>query len=304
MQRPMLRLPVAVLVATRNRPIHLNALLARLSALKDEFSKVIVVDASDTTIREQVRAVIRANTDLLDDVVFIESDDPSSARQRNLGLLECRRFDAVQILDDDVLPTSGFIRSSFDLLNQKGADGVSGITQEAQVPLTKLRMFDIFFGLVAKKQGGVSPTGIGTPVSPDGERPVEADWLIGCSMWRSSILRTEYEHSLSGTALFEDVIFSVSNKQSGGLWVDPSNVLHHGATLDSRPNHRTYWQRFGFNRIFVLREISRAPRIQLSRGNLGLALQIAFGSQSNKIESLGGLFKGWLAALRMPRVLT
>ena len=292
-------LPVCILVATRNRPKNLSALLERLSEVRSEFAQVVIVDSSDADKLEEVASSLAKFEKLLGPIEFIHTEERSLTRQKNLGLPLCLKYQAFQVLDDDVLPPKGFISKSFELLQRQNADGVSGITQEVPDSLPRRSLFEAAFGLRSSSPGNVSPAGIGTPVDPSWQGPIRVEWLIGCSMWRSATVVNTYEESLDGSSLYEDVIFSLGNKRVGGLWVEPSLVLHHDASIEERPESRTYWYRFAHNRVFILRLTSKAPRWQLSRGNAGALLQILFGKEQSKRDSLQGLFEGWAAALKL-----
>ena len=278
--------------------MHVKLLLERLGQVRSEFSKIVIVDSSDKDKFQQLRSTVETSRNILGDVELLHTEHRSLTRQKNLGLPTCLSFQAFQVLDDDVLPPAGYLKKSFELLELQNADGVSGITQEILHTRARRTWFDGVFGLRSARPGGVSASGIGTPIDPEEGTACETEWLIGCSMWRSSSVNHQYEASLTGSALFEDVIFSVKNRGNGGLWVDPSLILHHAASMEERPDSEIFWFRFAHNRLLVLRSFSRAPKWQLARGNFGATLQILFGKAPQKYKSMKGLLRGWAAVLK------
>lgn len=289
---------LTLIVATRNRPKQVVNLLNSLLAIHSEFERVILVDSSDgRALLENISTVEQVRAAGLD-VDYIQSKLRSLTHQKNLALELCREKSVIQILDDDVIPAPGYLTKSYDLLMAREATGVSGITTDLSRESLIRKIFGVIFGLSSFKGGAVSDSGLGVPVLYDAL--TETDWLIGCSMWNLEKLGPQkYFEEFPGSALFEDVEFSLRAKLKGDLLlVDPSLVLLHESAEENRPDPFTYWYRFSRNRMEILRLKSRWAKAQLLRGNVGAFIQILLGTEPRKVDALRGLLSGTLAALR------
>lgn len=291
---------LTVLIPTRNRPDSLQSLLLSLGSMADEFSRVIVIDSSNKDFSSRVSAVVEKCESLRGKISFVHSEVPSLTFQKNLGLRFCGANEIVQILDDDVVPPKGYLTSMKESLLRLGLVGVSGVTQE-MVPLSRgQKIFGTMFGLIAAEPGGVSMGGIGSPVYPNGEslELVTSSWLIGCSMWDlSKTGGSLYHPEFVGSALFEDVEYSLRLSKVGALAVDSTKVLIHQSAPDERPDPFTFWYRFSRNRFEVIKIRSKLPRTVLAWSTVGLFLQILLGAQVEKLKSLRGLVCGACGAL-------
>lgn len=294
------RTGVEIVIPTRNRPDSLSALLSKLGEMTDEFDRVIVVDSSSNQVFTEVKAALEGNVVLRSKTVLLQSSVASGAHQKNLGLDYCSPDAAVQILDDDVLPPTGYIRKMAENLRSRKLCGISGVTHEARPPSAIGRIFGIVFGLIARSSGGVSAGGVGSPFYTESLRGdvQKSDWLIGCSMWdMSKVGDQRFRGEFLGSALFEDVEFSYRMSRKHRLAVDSSQTLFHSLSQIERPEGFTYWFRFSRNRFEVIKLVSKFPKTVLVWSSQGLLLQIAFGSESRKVRSATGLLRGAASAL-------
>jgi GT2 family glycosyltransferase len=289
-----------ILIATKNRPEHLAKLLAGLSNMADEFSKVVIVDASDEDKEAKVFDTIKDFSSKLD-ISLVKSRISSLAHQKNLGLKACESATFVQILDDDVLPPKHYISDLAKVMEELDIAGISGVTQEVEIPAKPFRIFLKVFGLIANQPGQVSCSGVGTPIFPgdNSSQLHDVNWLIGCSMWNIRDIKDfQFKSEFPGSSLFEDVEFSHRVSKVARLKVSSSHVLTHFYAAEERPSQYIYWYRFSRNRIEVLNISSKHPRLTLLWGTIGLVIQITFGREKSKLSALRGLGEGAMSAIR------
>jgi hypothetical protein len=287
-----------VVVATKDRPQELGNLISRLADLKNEFSLVVVADSSASQIRQGNEELIRSM--FADgEFYFLPCDVASLTVQKNkafdfLANLKPRQFEAIQILDDDTLPSPGFLSRMLETLKNSCAVGVSGITSDLPASLNQnlVRKIALLFGLEGP-QGKISNGGIGMAVTSGG-RQVEAEWLIGCSMWHTDVLDYRYCEKLIGSALFEDLEFS--SRIPGLKIVNPGLVLYHQSSSVNRPDPYIYWFRFARNR-YLLVETGTIKAAWYYWCNLGVAIQIMVGMERQRALSLRGLAAGTVSSL-------
>lgn len=248
---------IGVVIATYGRPKELRRALAAIGAQSVSIKKVVVVDSSRPEAAIENGRVCAESTLA---VTYLTCDTPSSTVQRNVGikaLLESG-VDFVQVLDDDTMPAGDYIERLLRLIeNEPGSVGASGVTKPDVSPLTKAQILSKFIfalvGLESFNPGSVSLAGCGIPVNHSSPFPQQADWLFGCSLWRSEVFnQLEFNPRLRGAALAEDLDFSILARRLGKLWVDPLAHLHHSSSPLERPNEALYGYRFARNRWFVV----------------------------------------------------
>lgn len=297
--RPLAR-QVTVIIPTRNRPELLARLLTRLSTLSDEFTRVIVVDSSNSELASRVSEVVDQSGPISAKTMLLQTEVASLTHQKNMAIEICEKDAIVQILDDDVLPPKGYLASMKASLLESGLAGISGVTQEMSPPTIAQKIFGALFGLVGLKDGTVSVAGLGAPVypNPNSSKLVSTSWLIGCSMWDlSKISGQRYFDRFVGSAQFEDVEFSLRVSKFASLAVDPSKVLFHQSAPEDRPDSFTFWFRFSRNRFEVVKIRSKLPWLIFLWSSLGLLIQVAFGKEPRKVDSINGLIRGSAAAI-------
>jgi GT2 family glycosyltransferase len=301
---------LGVIIATRNRPELIGSLLESIFLQSLQPVIVAVSDSSDDEIKAINRATCEQVAHLKNTrVVYLESEEKSLTAQKNLALdyLEAHEnLFAVQILDDDTMPTLGFFQEQMNyLVKNPDVLGVSGLTfgtmQSQQNPETALVEFLLrLVGFTAGSPGEVSRAGNGLPVSMDQSGPVEAEWLIGCSMWKSEVFNSvRYLGSLKGSCLFEDVEFSVRAKGLGRLVVLPQVKLEHFEASEQRPNNELFAYRFNRNRFFVIRALPNpfVSRFYYFLSSLALVIyyfvNTAFGGKESRQQNFRIAKSSW-----------
>lgn len=238
-----------MVVATYKRPNHIPELLDALRVQTRHATRAVVVDATplDSVSRFESSS---------DDAIVLFSERPSLTFQKNLAidflLQNYKNLAYIAVLDDDVRPGSNYLeRLTKFLESNPSAVGCCGTDGLAKKPSKPVRVFDSIFLLSGKRDGSVLKSGVNVPVY-DSVNPVEVDWALGCSVWRSEIFRAiRYKSAYQGNALGEDVEFSQRARRFGKLYVLPDVHLTHLAEQQNRPNDELFYYRLARSRFDV-----------------------------------------------------
>jgi glycosyltransferase involved in cell wall biosynthesis len=213
-----------MLIATRNRPNEVQALLASL--VGQEIDQ-IVVSASGVALD----AVLQDFIGLLN-LTYIKSE-AGQIRQKMSGIKALRSdLDWVIFSDDDVEYPSNFIEMLKRNIKEFGKSSLSGIgfhiVNGKSIPQGKIRKFvNAFFLLQSGQPGTVKPSGDCIPYLSFNE-PTATMWLNGASAWRykqvlsysSPVPETKY-------AAYEDALFSFRVFATGELIYIPELQLRY-----------------------------------------------------------------------------
>lgn len=252
---------IGVVIATKDRPYDLQRTLGGLELQTKIPDLVVVCDSSELSKRDQVKRVV-CESSLR--ILLVETSLNSLTRQKNLAIETMRsnsQVEYIQILDDDTIPDRCYVEKMIRLLTHDACTvGVSGITFPFVKPYPPQTITEYVLrlcGLYSRKQGVVTSAGIGIPVRSTSTEVVHADWLIGCSMWKTFVFdQLKYENDFMGSGLFEDVVFSVRARKLGHLLVDPTAILNHESSPTNRPTQYLESYRFVRNRLRVVRYCS------------------------------------------------
>ena len=253
---------VGVVIATRNRPLELQRVIAALAKQSLVPDQVVVCDSSDEQYRIHVRQVVKST---VLNIQLIETHHQSLTIQRNLALsliLEVMSLRFIQILDDDTTPDFDHLHNLSNVLIQESdVVGVSGVTIPLWTPNSRNRLITFvlrFCGLDSRHNGFVTAAGVGIPVHTSSSEVQESDWIFGCSMWRADVFESiRYMSDFLGSCLCEDVEFSTRAAKTGRLLVVPSAHLYHSSAAEGRPDPFLHSYRFTRNRIRVIRNVKR-----------------------------------------------
>jgi glycosyltransferase involved in cell wall biosynthesis len=284
---------LSVVIPTRNRPDLLKSCLDRILNNSTLPNQIIIVDSSDSDQRaNEVSSDTR--------IVYQKTEIKSAAVQRNIGIeLVSEPTKYLAFLDDDVQIDSNYFAKLIDTLNSTGAIGVSGLAVNPKVKNTSnflIQSFSRFFLNDSKKSGIILRSAINIPVKDRSDRPIKAQWLIGCSIWnynRVKLLR--FEKDFFGQSLGEDVIFSLKASEFGSLFVDTSVKICHLETEIMRPNSEEFTYMWVTNRLRIV-QASKNPKLNLLPyhwANLGKFLQILFVTNHGKRSKIKGFLRGY-----------
>lgn len=215
---------MAVIIPTLDRPIELLKTLEQLDK---------------QTVKPQIVVIVDSSSQIADTNAFsqkwnhhhMKTNIRSSSIQRNIGLEVLKNFEYDFILfhDDDMNIWPDYIYRLIETFAAKSnAIGVSGIALPSMNDKSGKQRMKKTRDLLGKP-GSVSKSGINLPVTKSDGLIISCDWLIGCSMWRKLDSKFKFEETLSGYAIFEDVIFSMNIKllSSMDLFVNTSISIEH-----------------------------------------------------------------------------
>ena len=243
-----------VVIATKNRPVELMKTLASVYKENQRVFHVVVVECLPD-VRSLIETRVRELTSLRGLVTTIESGHCSSSTQRNVGVGMAQSLGPryIQILDDDTVPSGGYIDKLAHILDEE-ADviGASGSDLDLRSGKYAPNMLMTLIGLDSAKEGSISRAGCGIPVRSLNTRK-SVEWLFGCSLWRSEVFeQVAFNDELPGTALGEDLIFSYQASKLGRLVCDSSIPLDHSPSHEGRPDPYLFAYRFSRNRLIAV----------------------------------------------------
>lgn len=259
---------VAVVVPTRDRPDDLEVLLAALARQSLAPRVVIVVDSSaqPSAPKTDPRLPLRV----------VATPPGLAGAQRNTGIaiaLEDTSAEYIALLDDDVEPADDYLLRLVDGLERNpDSAGISGVamavgpagTTTARSVSAGRRALLRAAGLGGTRSGSLLSSGINIGHLGDG-RPglIEAEWLIGCSIWRRSVMTAcRFDDDPKATFLGDDVLFSLEARRHGRLLIDPSVMLPHRMSDIGRHSAPMYWAEWVRGRRRI---VARAPNGSVTR---------------------------------------
>jgi GT2 family glycosyltransferase len=239
----------------------------------------------------------------------------SSARQRNEAIACALALgaDTIQILDDDTIPASpNFLAHQLQILTSATRTvGVSGVTTprpDSEPERMIIRVIFRMVGLHSTRQGRVTRAGVGIPVPLDASGLIETEWLFACSMWKRRVFDTTwFRDDLPGTALGEDVEFSVRAARLGTLVICPHCVLIDENAPTGRLTGYLYWYRQVRNRWFIVHSQPRSfGALVYTMSNVTLMTMHLVGfvfastpaQRRNRLDALRGTYDGFLGAIQ------
>jgi GT2 family glycosyltransferase len=225
---------IAVVIPTRNREKFLEQILEDLESQTILPKYIVIVDSSDFSFMPQ-----NQNNGL----TLLRTSVKSAAQQRNLGLEYLKKFknefEYTAFLDDDIRIEKDYLQVLTQNLATDGkAVGISGLAMSAREPRLRNNWLLRWIGM-SGKEGELTKGAINIPIRSQ-SKLTKVDWLIGCSVWKSSALDTiRFQSDFVGQSIFEDVIFSVEVSRLGDLIVNPEVRINHLLVQENRPNEYT-----------------------------------------------------------------
>jgi len=265
---------------------------------------VIVVDASDAE-------TFAALDVLLEDedhsrVVHERAHTASLTAQRNQGidlaLALDYHWDYIQFMDDDVSFDADYLERAVFTMREGGWFGLCGATDEAR-STADASLFERIFLLAPPAPGQISKAGrnAGFRFDPTAQRPMAAQWILGCSLYLRSVVEAQRFWEQPGYVLYEDVEFSARVNRAGKPvgWL-PSLRLGHLELSRSDVAHERAAYQSVYNRAKVLNSLGRRLGVHFWWGLLGLVARSAGGillrRRSSRMRA-----RGYLRAIRDSR---
>lgn len=268
---------IAFVVATKDRPGSLAALLASLGAQTVRPAEIIVVDGGG----ESVAALCREPRPF--PVRHLRHQPPSSTRQRNAGIDAAGRgIPLVGFLDDDVLLDRRAVEEMMTFWATAAPDvGGAAFNMLNHPPLRASRWKSMplteRLGIYGRKAGAVTRSGFQTMIGTVGETTAAA-WLpSGAVVWRREVLeRLRFDEWFSGYGYLEDLDLSYRAAKSCVLKVvAAAGYTHHPQPL-SRPESYLFGRKEVANRLHFVRKNPELSPL-LCRLALGLRMLMSLG---------------------------
>jgi GT2 family glycosyltransferase len=302
---------LAVVIATRNRRESLLRVLDRLGSQSLQPSIIVVSDSSDD---QDGHTPFPSTVGEGPPVHHLRASVASSARQRNEAIACALELgaDTIQILDDDTIPeSSGFLAHQLEILTSASEIvGVSGVTIPRPDSEPKRMFTKVVFrwvGLHSTRSGCVTRAGVGIPIPLDSSGLIETEWVFACSMWKRRVFDTNwFRADLPGTALGEDVEFSVRAARLGTLVICPHCVLLDENAQTGRLTGYLYWYRQVRNRWFIVQAQPRSfGALVYTMSNLTLMTMHLVGfvvagtaaQRRSRLDALRGCYDGFRATI-------
>jgi glycosyltransferase involved in cell wall biosynthesis len=289
----------SVIIPTRNRNNLLIELVYSIPTNSQYLKEIIIVDSSDQN---------NSKNYINNKVKYIHTEVKSAAIQRNIGIQNLNTTSEITFfLDDDVRIPPLYFESIIKNFIEPEIVGVSGLAVNLSKPLIRKSpagisgYFKKIFLLDSSSDGVLLSSAINIPVRvpiKEKENRVKVDWLIGCSAWRTEILRKiKFDDFFTGQSIGEDVLLSAKIKSLGTLIVDPNVVLNHLESNLARPEEVEFFEMWIFNRYQISRQLKLSPlNLAFHWANLGKLISLVLAKNSNKKKKkneLVGIVRGY-----------
>ncbi len=289
----------SVIIPTRNRNNLLIELVHTIPTSSQYLNEIIIVDSSDQN---------NSKNYINNKVKYIHTEVKSAAIQRNIGIQNLNSTSEITFfLDDDVRIPPLYFESIIKNFIEPEIVGVSGLAVNLSKPIIRnppsgiSGCFKKIFLLDSSSDGVLLPSAINIPVrvpTKERENKVKVDWLIGCSAWRTEILRKiKFDDFFTGQSIGEDVLLSAKIRSLGTLIVDPSVVINHLESNLARPDEFEFFEMWIFNRYQISRQLKLSPlNLAFHWANLGKLISLALAKNSNrkkKKNELVGILRGY-----------
>jgi len=278
-----------MLIATRNRPTEIQALL--VSLLGQDIDQVVVA-ASGTDIGEIIASFKGSLA-----IDYVQSE-AGQIRQKMTGIKTLRNdLDWVIFSDDDVAYPPTFVQALKKTIVDHDKPGLSGIgfqiTNRKSVSHGKLKKFyNHCFFLQNGKPGMVNPSGDCIPYS-DCKEPTTTMWLNGASAWRYKLVLT-YTSPVPETryAAYEDAVFSFGNFAPASLFYFPDLKLKYQAPGDqTQLDAITFESYLLWKMFFVAKFKLSVPKFMWSSCGLSMLYLIHKSSKDDLSERIKKVFQ-------------
>jgi glycosyltransferase involved in cell wall biosynthesis len=207
------RLPMSLVIPTRNRSVVLRRTLESIAAQSAQPAEIIVVDASDETDTQTSDSYVPL---LPGNIVWLHASVAGAAGQRNQGISACRHS-LIGFFDDDILLEPECISRMWKALqsdSQLGGVNAMIINQRYQPPGIASRW--LFRTLNGRSEESYAGKLIGPAVNllpedrDDLPEVVAVDWLnTTCVLYRGEALpKPAFPSHFFGYSLMEDVALS------------------------------------------------------------------------------------------------
>lgn len=301
---------LGIIVATKDRPDDLRAMLESLAEQTRRPDQVVVVDASKQPVEEVATAFDESFT-----VTYRRHWPPSAAAQRNAGLAALEpQVTLVGFMDDDIVVAPDGLEELISFWDRQDVDlGGAALNEmngeDRTLAGLKSSRAVSALGLYSGKPGHVAPSGWQSVVDKV-DRDQRVEWLhSGASVWRKDVLdEFRFDPFFDGYSYLEDLDFSYTVSRHYSLAVVADARFWHYPS----PSGRVSRFNFGFvevrNRLYFVRKhglstwrcylglllrfgmtlgrtVGRLDKAAATRAGGNLLALARFGSRSSKLDA-------------------
>jgi glycosyltransferase involved in cell wall biosynthesis len=275
---------IAILIPTRNRPIHITNLLQSVaeSMLKPE--EIIVISSGN-----DISAEIARFGNLLP-ISHTHIEGRGQILQKKIGIqMISDQIDWVLFLDDDLLlqrESLGMLAATLNnLKNEYIGVGLNLVVDPSKQKTENGGLFWKARSLINLYAPGQISRGGQNINYMQSKVRLETQWLNGASAWRAQVAKLYNAPLLTGKyAVYEDVLFSTSMRKHGKLMFIPNITLEHqniSADDVSTPNiffSSSFW------RLYFVRTNKECNRFSFFLHQIRLSISFLVRNKEKKLK--------------------
>lgn len=216
---------VSIIICTKDRPFDLRRLLTSLIEQQYSYLEVLIIDGSDTHVKETVDDFINILP-----IKYWHVRPPGLTLQRNFGISHLDpKAEWIGFLDDDLELEKNCIKNLETFFKSDLSLGGVGLRINDQRELTRnylreLMLIDDFPGGIVTKSGAAAPIRPYTKSQP-------TQWLYGgATFWKIDVLKEfVFDEWFSGIGYCEDLDYSyrVAKKYKLSICAEAKCYHHH-----------------------------------------------------------------------------
>lgn len=220
---------LAIVIATKDRPLELARLLKSIQEQDFEPIQIVIVDGGS-----------RASENILDgfaclNIEYVRHVPPSLTVQRNVGIRMLKRdVSLAAFLDDDITLEKNSLKN-MAMFWKSASDDIGGACfNNMSEPFKEPGFLERVFLVNARIPGKILPSGFQS-IPCAVKETMRVDWLIGCAMvFRKKIFEEfMFDEAFSGYARYEDVDFSYSVGKKYKMFVVADAKIRHFVKLEN-----------------------------------------------------------------------
>jgi len=262
---------LSLVVATKDRPDDLRAMLKSLQIQTVLPAEVILVDASI----DPIESILKEFPSL--PMLYLHHSTPSAAAQRNSGILACSpNATLIGFADDDIIFEPDAVERLMCFWDTAGTDTLGAAFNLRNYPqrgssFLKSSRIAESLGLYSQRHGRVAPSGWQT-VIPELSETEFVDWLptTAVSFRKEAFDLGLFDDFYESYSYLEDLDLSYTISRSGRLAV----VAGAGYSHFPSPSGRVTATQFGHYEVRNRIHFVRKHKLSLSRCYLGLAIRL------------------------------
>ena len=273
---------IAILIPTRNRPIHITNLLHSVteSMLKPE--EIIVISSGN-----DISVEISRFSNLIP-ISHTHIEGRGQILQKKIGIqMISDQIDWVLFLDDDLLlqrdSLSALTTSLENMKNEYIGVGLNLVFDSSGQKIKNNSFYRKVRSLINLYAPGQISRGGQNINYMQSNVCLETQWLNGASAWRAHAAKLYNAPLLTGKyAVYEDVLFSTSMRKHGKLIFNPNIILEHQTLTAEDVSTPNIFFSSSFWRLYFVRTNKECNRISFFLHQIRLSISFLFRNKENK----------------------